>query len=161
MHIRAGCPCQNAGVFPGFGGPDRSSWPGVHREKSGPKLPLWVGFLVPDIGNLARSRSSIYKSVIWEKNVQDLQSLAWLQDFCRTFGIPYEGSSTEFFYYVKPSTEPFSRTPKVPQNSEEEGGARTCLFEDRLLFLPLSFRAKGGEDAGCKHGFQHPKSNRA
>ena len=32
--------------------------------------------------------------------------------------------------------EPSCRTPKVPQNSGERLGARTCLFEDRLLFLP-------------------------
>ena len=32
------------------------------------------------------------------------------------------------FYSAKPSAEPSCRTPRVPQNSGEEEGARTCLW---------------------------------
>ena len=32
MDVRAGCPCENACFFLGFGGPDRSFWPDVRKD---------------------------------------------------------------------------------------------------------------------------------
>ena len=64
-----------------------------------------------------------------------LKSLAWLPKFCRTFGF-FVRVLQQVFYYAIPSAEPSCRTPKVPQNSGGEGGARTRLSRTVFSFLP-------------------------
>ena len=92
--------------------------------------------VLPDLGTLPTASQKNIALRDLCKNEQNLlkglKSWALIPKFCRTFGVLCEGSPAGFLVR-KPFRRTHCRTPKVPQNSGAQGGARTHLLRTGLF----------------------------